>query len=338
MDKFNRVFQASLGNKVTKLEEADDPLGDIRDMLAAEKKRKDRSRAGKKGAVAGGAIGASVPLVAAAARTSKAGSPGITKMMAKHPKLIDSMMNSVAKSTLKKGAAGLVVGGAAGAGISALRNRKKNVAESVLEEVKERIAARKLEEGIGTTAAALLSKVRGFKPVKQAGNVFKDLKDTAQAIVPRQKLYKGIGKGPLRAAGANVRAVGKGIADTAKANPYGAGLIGGSAGLTAWGLKKPKNVQEAAFDFSKLKDKKGKDKGKDKKDGKKELPAFFKKGDKGKDGEVNPAAEAALAKAKGKRKGKGKVPAAFLKNIKGGDKGAPPAEGGKKELPAFLKK
>jgi hypothetical protein len=196
---------------------------------------------------------------------------------------------------------------------------RKDLAEAALVEVKERIAAKKLEEGVFTSA---LAKLKGLRAVKQAGNVVKDLKDTAGAIGPRQKLYQGIGKTKLGAAKANAGAVGRGIANTAKANPIGAAVLGGGAfgagGLTAWGLKKPKNVNEGAtFDFSKLKDKKGKGKGKD--EGKGE--------GKGKGAE-------ALEKAKKKAKGKKGVPPQFAK---GGDKGAS-AEGGKKELPAFLKK
>jgi hypothetical protein len=134
---------------------------------------------------------------------------------------------------------------------------RKDLAEAALVEVKERIAAKKLEEGVFTSA---LAKLKGLRAVKQAGNVVKDLKDTAGAIGPRQKLYQGIGKTKLGAAKANAGAVGRGIANTAKANPIGAAVLGGGAfgagGLTAWGLKKPKNVNEGAtFDFSKLKDK-----------------------------------------------------------------------------------
>jgi hypothetical protein len=321
MDKFNRIFQASLGNKLTKLEEADNALGDIRDVLVSEKKRKDRKRAGRRGAVAGGVVGALAPVVSVATRSAMRNGPDIIEMKAKHPKLANKMLRNLTPHVIKKGAAGLVAGGAAGAGISAFRNRKKKIAESVLEEVKARIASKKLEEGIGSTAAGLLAKVKGLKAIKQAGNVAKDLKDTAGAIGPRQKLYKGIGKTKFGALKANTGAVGRGVANTAKTNPYGAALVGGgglgTAGLAAWGLKKPKKVQEGvAFDFSKLKDKKGngKDEGKDE--------------GKGKGSE-------ALAKAKKKVKGKkGGIPPQF---VKGGDKGTP-AEGGKKELPAFLKK
>jgi len=215
---------------------------------------------------------------------------------------------------------------------------EKKVVNPVLDEVKARIASKKLEEGIGSTAAGLLAKVKGLKAVRQAGNVVNDLKDTVGAIGPRQKLYKGIGKTKFGALKANTGAVGRGIANTAKSNPYGAALVGGggigTTGLAAWGLKKPKKVQEAApFAFGKKKSDEAKDK--KGKGGKKGLPAFFKKG---KDEEVGKdKAAVALEKAKAKKKGGKKgVPPEFSKD-KGGDKGTP-SVGGDKGLPAFFKK
>lgn len=240
------------------------------------------------------------------------------------------------------------------------KGKKKKVAESVLEEVKSRIAAKKLEEGVGSTIMGGLAKLKELKAVKQAGNVVKGLKGEASLAADKYGMARKLKATRLNAAKFGGTGAGKSIADTAKANPLGAGLVGGgtlgTVGLAAWGLKKPKKVQEAVpFAFGK--DKEGKDEGKS---GKKGLPAFFGKGkgkDKGKDegkggkkglpaffgkgkGEEKGKgkAEDALAKAKAKKKGGKKgLPPAFLKG-KGGDKGGPPAEGGKKEVPAFFKK
>jgi len=394
MDKFTRIFQASLGNKLTKLEEANGTekptaKGGYRALFGkitpAEHIYKNgvhaRAGAGKyaKLSHAGGMIvptdfGATALSLDALDKTAK-GYLGVGGSIAKGKKQGTASMkaaikrgaigNAVSSALLgaairgKKGAAvGAAHGAVFGAGEHALNQkggelwyrrkaRKVGVAESVLEEVKGRIAAKKLEEGIGSTVAGLLAKVRGLKPIKKAGNVVKDLKDAAGVIGPRYKLYKAIGKTKFRALKANAGAVGRGIAGTAKTNPYGAALVGGGTlgvgGLTAWGLKRPKKsiYEGAPFDFSKLKDKKGKDKGKG---GGKVPPQFAKGKDKGgdsqKDSEVNPAQEA-LAKAKGKAKKKGGkkgLPPEFLKNIKGGDKGTPPVAGDKKSLPDFLKK
>ena len=334
MDKFTKVFEADMQNSLDNLTEVD------------KKERKIKTGPVVGGAAIGGVAGAGGPLMATAHKTVKF-NRSINAMHKVHPKMTEKALLTLAKKMGKGGAAGVVAGWTLGAGASYFHNRKKNVAESVLEEVKGRIAAKKLEEGIGSTVAGLLAKVRGLKPIKKAGNVVKDLKATARVIRPRHKLYRGIGRTRFGALKANAGDVGRDIAGIAKANPYGAALVGGGAlgvgGLTAWGLKRPKkSVYEGApFDFSKLKDKKGKDKGKG---GGKVPPQFAKGKDKGgdsqKDSEVNPAQEA-LAKAKGKAKKKGGkkgLPPEFLKNIKGGDKGTPPVAGDKKSLPDFLKK
>lgn len=321
MDKFTKVFKVSMGNTIEKLEEAngsEDALKEIAHVLTSEKKRKDKNRAGVKGAAAGLVAGGSIPLVRTVTRTAMHGTP-FSKIIAKHPGLADKIMGKMAKNSIKGGAAGLVAGGAAGAGISALRNRKKKVAESVLEEVKGRIAAKKLEEGVYDTIAKFGARALKFggKAKKQVGTIGRTLRGTAKTVVPEFSQLRG-SMGAGDALKQTAKSSGKYIGRQAAANPYGAATLAGGTGLAAWGLKKPKKVQEGApFDFSKLKDKKGKDGGKG---GKGKVPPQFAKGkDKGgdsqKDGEVNPAQEA-LDKAKGKAKKKG----------------------GKKELPAFLKK
>jgi len=279
MDKFTRIFEADMQNSLGNIEEAD-----IKD-------KKKRPLGGKlaAGMVVGGLVGSTVPLIKVGARTAKTGN-SIKTALKQHPKMTTKVLERLMKNMGKAGT--IVGGGATYSAMVANALRKKKVAESAIENV---------EEGIGSTVAGLLAKVKGLKAVKQAGNVVNDLKDIAKAAGPRNKLYRGIGKTKFGALKANTGAVGRGVTNTAKANPYGAALVGGgtlgAAGLTAWGLKKPKkSVYEAApFNFSKLKDKKD--------------------GGKGTEKDGTTPAQEALAKAKEKDKKKG-LPD-FLKNGKG---------------------
>jgi hypothetical protein len=120
----------------------------------------------------------------------------------------------------------------------------------------------KIEETILGTAAQLLTKFKGLKPVKQAGNVAKSLKGSATSFGPGYKNLTSGGMDKFAAAKKSFVDVSKSAGESIKNNPYGAGALGGGGALAAWGLKpKKKQVAEAAgFDFAKKKEE-GKGKG-----------------------------------------------------------------------------
>jgi hypothetical protein len=180
--------------------------------------------------------------------------------------------------------------------LAAVPKKKQKVCEAALEEVKQRIAAKKIEEGIlagGAFAVGnAIEKLRKLKIVKQAGDVIKDVKGAASSAKDKYGMFRKLKASRMDAIKNATTGVGDTLKNTARANPYGAALVGGgtlgTAGLAAWGLKKPKKVQEAApFEFAKKDGDKGDkakeslDKAKEKVKGKKEKRVKYLKDEKG---------------------------------------------------------